>query len=293
MRSSRGDAAAPGDGGAAHDARDAGPDRVAALVGRERALVGGGVGALAVLAWLYLLHLARDGGMGGHGMGGDAMGAIAPLVRPWGGADALAAFAMWTVMMAAMMLPSAAPVILLYAALNRKRRSRDGLGVPTGVFVLGYLVVWTAFSAGAVLLQWALQAAAVLSPSAALESPWLAGGLLVAAGAYQLSPLKRRCLGHCRSPLGFLVTAWRDGAGGALRMGLRHGAYCLGCCWMLMSLLFVLGVMNLLWVAALAGFVLLEKLAPGGVLIGRVTALALIGSGCVVLGRALLALAAA
>lgn len=267
-----------------------GHDRVAALVARERLLVGAAVGALAGVAWLYLLHLGRDGAMGGAG--GNGMAAMAPLVRPWGLPDLLAAFAMWAVMMVGMMLPSAAPVMLLFAAVNRKRRSQGGLGVPTAIFGLGYLLVWGAFSLGAALLQGGLQAARLLAPPGAAAGPWLSGPLLVAAGVYQLTPLKRVCLAHCRSPLGFLLSAWRDGAGGALRMGLRHGAYCLGCCWVLMGLLFVVGVMNLLWVAAIAAFVFAEKIAPGGVLIGRIGSVALIAAGVVMLGRALWTLAA-
>jgi predicted metal-binding membrane protein len=280
----------PVSGGGALEAasRDAGPDRVAALVGHERFLLLAGVAVLVVLAWLYLLHLGHGATMGGDRPG---MAAMAPLNRPWTPADVGAAVSMWLVMMVAMMLPAAAPVILLYAAVNRKRRGRGGLGLPTAVFVLGYLLVWTAFSVGAALLQWGLHAAALLSAAVATTSPALGGVILVAAGVYQLTPLKRVCLAHCRSPLGFLMTAWRDGRGGALGMGVRHGAYCLGCCWVLMTLLFVVGAMNLLWVAAVAVFVLLEKAAPGGALIGRVASFLLIGWGALMLGRALVTLA--
>jgi predicted metal-binding membrane protein len=267
-----------------------GGDRVAGLVARERLLVGGGIAALVALAWLYLLRMG-GGGTPMDGAGGG-MGAMAPLARPWGLPDLVAAFAMWAVMMVGMMLPSAAPVILLFAAVNGQRRRQGGVGIPTGVFVLGYLLVWTAFSLGAALLQGGLQAVRLLAPAAGTASPVLGGALLVAAGVYQLTPLKRACLAHCRSPLGFLMSAWRDGPGGALRMGLRHGAYCLGCCWVLMGLLFAAGVMNLLWVAAIAAFVFVEKVAPGGVLVGRVGSLALIGAGMLMLGRALAALAA-
>ena len=262
------------------------PDPIAVLVGRDRALVWTGVAGLAVVAWLYLVHLSRgmagmpsDGGMAG-------MPGMAPVLAPWTLADLLATVAMWAIMMVAMMLPSAAPVILLSAAVNRKRREQGGLAVPTGVFVLGYLLVWGGFSVGAALAQWGLHTAALLSPAMATTSPILAGALLIAAGVYQLTPLKEVCLAKCRSPLGFLMTEWREGPAGALRMGLRHGTYCLGCCWMLMGLLFVLGVMNLLWVAVIAGFILLEKVAPGGPMMGRVGSAVLILAGVVMLGRA-------
>jgi len=179
-------------------------------------------------------------------------------------------FVMWAVMMAAMMTPSAAPMILLYAAITRKTRAEGRPVAHSGAFASGYLATWTAFSALATVLQWGLEQAALLSPMMAGTSPYLGGVILIAAGTYQMTPLKHACLKHCRSPVHFLVGHWRKGAGGAFRMGLNHGFYCVGCCWVLMALLFVGGVMNLLWIAALAGFVLLEKIVPHGVLVGRV-----------------------
>jgi predicted metal-binding membrane protein len=255
-------------------------DRVAALLARDRALVWSGVAGLTVLAWLYLVGHARGMAIGGEGMAG-----MGPRLAPWTAADFVLTAAMWIVMMVGMMLPAAAPVILLFVAVNRKRREAGGVAVPTGVFVLGYLAVWGGFSVGATLAQWGLHRATLLSPAMATTSPLVGGALLVAAGVYQLTPLKEVCLAHCRSPLGFLMTEWRDGVAGALRMGLRHGAYCLGCCWVLMGLLFVAGVMNLTWVAAITVFVLLEKVAPGGRLIGRVAGVALVLAGVVLLGR--------
>jgi predicted metal-binding membrane protein len=258
-------------------------DVLTALVGRDRVVVWSGVVGLAGVAWLYLLHLSRSMGAPSAGAG---MAGMAPQLAPWGIAELAATVAMWAVMMVGMMLPSAAPLILLFAAVNRKRRAQGSLAVPTGVFILGYLLVWGGFSVGAGFAQWGLHTLALLSPAMATTSPILAGALLIAAGVYQLSPLKEVCLARCRSPLGFLMTEWRDGVAGALRMGWRHGAYCLGCCWLLMGLLFVTGVMNLLWVAVIAFFVLLEKVAPGGVIVGRVGSAALILAGIVMLGRA-------
>jgi predicted metal-binding membrane protein len=167
-------------------------------------------------------------------------------------------------------------MLLTFAAVNRQRRERERPYVATGVFLLGYLLVWSGFAAAATLAQWGLNATAMLTPMMASASPWLGGGLLLAAGLFQWSPLKYACLNHCRSPLSYIIGGWREGGGGALVMGMQHGAYCLGCCWVLMGLLLVLGVMNLLWIAALAGFVLVEKVAPGGHWIGRVTGLLLV-----------------
>lgn len=262
------------------------PDVIAALIGRERALVWTGVAGLALIAWLYLAYLSRAMGSPAPNGGLAGMPAMTPALIPWTATDVAFTAAMWAVMMLGMMLPAAAPVILLFAAVNRKRREQGGVAVPTTVFILGYLVVWSGFSIGAAFVQWGLHAATLLSPETKTTSPIVGGALLVAAGVYQLSPLKEACLAHCRSPLGFLMTGWREGTVGALWMGLRHGAYCLGCCWVLMSLLFVVGVMNLFWVAAITVFVLLEKVAPGGVLIGRIASGGLILAGIVMLGQA-------
>ena len=194
---------------------------------------------------------------------------------PWTAADVFFTFTMWTVMMVGMMAGSAAPVLLLFGSARRGRGAR---GVPLAVllFGLGYLVVWTGFSACAALVQWALHQAAMLSPMVAMSSPRLAGAILIGAGTYQLTPIKGACLTHCRSPLGFLMINWRDGHTGALRMGIRHGAYCLGCCWALMCVLFAVGVMNLIWVAALTAFVLVEKIGPAGAVVARIAGAAMI-----------------
>jgi predicted metal-binding membrane protein len=201
-------------------------------------------------------------------------------------AEAAGLFAMWTVMMAAMMLPAATPMILLFASIERGRRERAAAAVPTGAFIAGYLLVWTGFSAVAALTQSALHHAALLSPAMAISTPVLAGALLLTAGLWQLFPIKQACLHHCRSPFRFLQEEWREGTAGAVQMGLRHGVYCLGCCWALMTLLFVGGVMNLLWVVGIAGLVLVEKVARAGPWLGQVVGLALVvwGIGMMVAG---------
>jgi predicted metal-binding membrane protein len=183
---------------------------------------------------------------------------------------------MWAVMMAAMMLPSAAPMILLYGAIADRRKAKGDTAVGAGVFGFGYIVVWAGFSLIAVALQFGLDSLALLSPMMSTTSKWLAGSVLIAAGLYQWTPLKQACLRRCRSPLEFLTTEWRAGARGAFLMGLRHGTYCLGCCWLLMLLLFVGGIMNIAWIAGIAVFVLIEKVAPAGHWIGRAAGAALV-----------------
>ena len=233
------------------------------LARRDRAIVVVGLAAVCLLAWLYLVHVA-------HNMGGEDMTAMPGMVMTsaWGAREAALTFAMWAVMMAAMMLPSAAPMTLLFAAINGKRAAAGTAAVPTAIFVAGYLATWTAFAAAATLAQWALQRHALLASDTLAAGPLLGGALLVAAGLYQLTPVKGACLSRCRSPFAFIMDEWREGRRGALVMGVRHGALCVGCCWALMALLFAVGVMNLLWVAAIAAFVLVEKLAPAGRAVG-------------------------
>jgi predicted metal-binding membrane protein len=237
----------------------------------DRLVAAAGLALLIALAWLELFHLAA-------GMGPGAGMAMGP-PRGWSAAELAGLFAMWTVMMAAMMLPSAAPMILLFDSIQRRRRERAAAGAPTAAFGAGYLLVWTGFSALAALVQVGLHQAALLSPAMASTTPWLGGALLLTAGLWQWFPLQTACLHHCRSPFHFLQHEWREGTAGAVRMGVAHGLYCLGCCWALMALLFVGGVMNLLWVAAIAGLVLVEKVARAGPWVGRVAGLALAGWG--------------
>jgi predicted metal-binding membrane protein len=200
------------------------------------------------------------------------------LDMPWTITDAVFTFVMWAVMMVAMMTPSATPVILIFAGMQRKQSGRR-LPLILFIFVAGYLLVWSGFSAAAAAAQWTLHQAAMLSPAMRTASPWLGGGILIAAGIYQLTPSKRACLAHCQSPLGFLMSHWRAGTAGALRMGIAHGAYCVGCCWALMCVLFVVGVMNLVWVAALSIVVLVEKIGPAGQVVARVTGVGMVAAG--------------
>jgi predicted metal-binding membrane protein len=243
---------------------------------RDRLLVVGGLLFVIVTSWAWLLM--------GAGMA-EIDEALQPLpAAPWTLADALVVFVMWAVMMAAMMLPSATPMILLHATLARRANQRSAAGhAATGAFALGYLAVWIAFSVAATALQVALERAALLSPAMRTTSIALAGGVLIAAGIYQWTPLKHACLRHCRSPLAFVMAHWRPGTAGAWSMGLKHGSYCVGCCWLLMLLLFVGGVMNLGWIAGIALFVLLEKFVPAGHWVGRAAGLVLVGWGAAAL----------
>lgn len=238
----------------------------------DRILVISGLLVVVVLSWVYLFA-----GAGTMQEMGDMLMPMSS--GPWTVDHAMVMLAMWAVMMAAMMLPSAAPMILLYATIARNRHAKGEPATASGIFVLGYIAIWTAFSLGAVTLQFALEKAAMLSPMMEATSITLAGTLLIAAGIYQWTPFKQACLLRCRSPLEFVLTHWRQGARGAFVMGARHGMYCVGCCWMLMLLLFVGGVMNLGWIAGLAIFVLVEKLAPAGHWLGRGAGVLLIGWG--------------
>jgi predicted metal-binding membrane protein len=211
------------------------------------------------------------------GMQDMVMAAATPMA--WTPGYAVLMFFMWWIMMMAMMLPSAAPMILLFAMISRKQREHGAPYVPTGIFAAGYLLVWGGFSLVAVAAQWGLERTGLLSSMMIGTSVLLGAGLLIAAGAYQLSPLKHACLRHCRSPLFFISHHWRAGNLGALRMGIEHGAFCTGCCWFLMALLFYGGIMNLYWIVGLAVFVLLEKTIPGGHLLGRITGALLIAWG--------------
>lgn len=241
---------------------------IEAALRRDRRVVALSLLAVVALAWLYLwreaaaMHSHMEMGMSGM----PAMDA----------AGVALVFAMWLVMMAGMMLPSAAPMVLLYGAMVRKHAERGSALPAVWIFVGGYFLVWAAFSVAAALLQALLDHAALLSPMVASSSKPLSAVLLAGAGVYQLTPLKDRCLRNCREPVPFLMTHWRPGPAGALRMGLEHGAYCVGCCWMLMLLLFAVGVMNLAWVAAIAAFVLVEKLLPGARFTSRFAGAALL-----------------
>ena len=251
---------------------------VATLPVRDRAVITACIVLITLLAWLYLIHLDRQ-------MAADLrrvqmmaeMGMTMDM--PCMSTDVFLTFAMWVVMMVGMMAPSASPMLLLFGA-SREGRGGHGASMATLAFALGYVAVWVGFSAGATLAQWGLHQAAMLSSVAmALSSERLSGGVLIAAGVYQLTTWKIGCLMYCRSPLGFLIANWRDGTSGAFGMGMRHGMYCLGCCWALMCVLFVVGVMNLLWISALAVLVLIEKIGPAGAVAARVAGVTLVIAG--------------
>jgi predicted metal-binding membrane protein len=222
-----------------------------------RLVVLGGIVILAGLTWLDLWRRASEMAM--H----EAMGMAMPAGAPWDPVDLVGTAAMWSVMMIAMMLPSATPLLVLFARSQRLRVGVVEGSWRTGLLAAGYLVMWLGWSVLPAGLQWVLHAFLLLSPGAALTSALAGGALLMVAGLYQVTPWKQACLRHCQSPLGFMLAHWREGRAGAFRMGVAHGVYCVGCCWALMALLFVGGVMNLLWVAALAVLVLLEKVVPG------------------------------
>jgi predicted metal-binding membrane protein len=224
---------------------------------------------VTLASWAWLLA--------GAGMDMAAMAAMADMVGPmgpWSAADAALMLAMWVVMMAAMMLPSATPAVLAIAGVGR------GSAVP---FAAGYLLAWSGFAMAATVAQWALDQAAVLSHAMALANRLLAAAVLILAGIWQLTPWKQACLRHCRSPMDLLLHRWRDGIRGGVRMGAEHGLYCLGCCWALMLLLFVGGVMSFAWIGGLALYVLIEKTVPAAHWLGRLAGIALIGWGGLVL----------
>lgn len=230
------------------------PTRLEALLQQDRAILLAGIALLTLGAWGYLAHLVREMG---------PMDRCGPL-------ELALLVVMWAVMMVAMMLPSVAPLILMFARANRQQGARRVVG-PAGILLAGYLLAWMGYSALAALVQWQLHTVG--------SSPFFDGIVLAAAGAFQFTPLKRACLVRCRSPLAFLMSDWRAGRRGALVMGLKHGAYCVGCCWLLMLLMFAAGAMNLLWMAALALFVMAEKAAPRGELIARLGGAALVAAG--------------
>ncbi len=250
---------------------------------RDRQIVVAGLVAVSSASWLYILS--------GAGMAmetpGPAMTGMTVMAPAWTPAYFALMLAMWWVMMVAMMLPSAAPMVLLFATINRKSRRQGRTHVPTGIFAAGYLTAWGGFSLIAVTLQWGLERLALLSPMMQTTSVYLGAALLIGAGIYQLTPLKEACLRHCRSPLDFVTQHWRRGTGGAFRMGLEHGLFCLGCCWVLMALLFYGGVMNLWWIGGLTLYVLLEKLTPAGHRLGRYAGSLLIAWGLWVLAGAI------
>jgi predicted metal-binding membrane protein len=247
-----------------------------ALLRRDRLIVAGALAAIVVAAWTYVLWLAADMDMGGMDMTGFRMipagiGIMAPANTPWTAIEFAFVFVMWAVMMVGMMTPSAAPMMLMYARVGRQEKVGGKVFAATGWFAAGYFLVWVAFSLAATLAQWGVERAALLDSRMTAGSNVFAGAVLIAAGIYQWTPLKDVCLVQCQSPFGFLVRhgGFRGDIRGCLLLGFRHGAYCVGCCWVLMALLFVGGVMNVLWIALLSLLVLVEKLTSFGKWVAR------------------------
>lgn len=274
------------------------------VLARDRTVVVTGLVTVIVLSWIYILMgagmgmsafemtttalpgtsssmdmSAQSSGMSSQkGMGGAMQMAHAAMMQTavWTPSYAVLMFFMWWVMMIAMMLPSASPMILLFARIQRSQKDKGAPFVPTSIFTMGYLVTWGIFSMLAASAQWGLERLGLLSAMMTLTTGLFAGMVLLVAGIYQLTPLKHACLRHCRSPLQFIMQHWRNGTSGAFRMGIDHGAFCLACCWFLMALLFVGGVMNLYWIVGLAVFVLLEKTIPAGHWFGSIMGIGLI-----------------
>lgn len=257
------------------------------ILKRDRWVMTAGFALVVALAWGYLLAGA---GMGMSAVemtrmaSGEGIGSAVMQPAVWTVGYAVLMFFMWWIMMVAMMLPSATRTILLAAALNRKARPDRAPYGAAGFFAAGYLVAWAFFSLAAVAAQWGLAEGGLIRSMLRSTSPFLASGFLVAAGLWQFTPVKRACLRHCRSPVEFLIRRRRKGNAGSLAMGIEHGAYCLGCCWFLMALLFVGGAMNLYWIVGLAAYVVAEKMLPAGQRIGRIA-----GTGLVFWGLGLMA----
>ena len=234
-----------------------------ALARRDRVIVAGLLALVAVLAWAFTIDQAQRMDAMEAAMWRDMNMSMNGMEPSWTLADALLLFVMWSAMMAAMMVPGAAPMVAAFATINRRRRERAALYVPTAIFLLGYVIAWAGFSLIATALQWLLQTTGLVTTMMQSASYYFSAALFLAAGLYQFSSLKERCLNYCRSPDGFILSEWRDGAPGAMIMGLRHGLFCMGCCAALMVLLFAVAVMDLRWVAALTVLVTAEKLLPG------------------------------
>jgi predicted metal-binding membrane protein len=245
------------------------------LLRRDRAIVVAALVAITVLAWAYTVWLAEGMSMGGVAManGREVGDMLAPAFKPWTLTGFLVMFVMWTVMMIGMMVPSAAPMILIYARVGRQATNQGKPLAATGFFAGGYLLAWTAFSLAATVGQWLLESAALLTPMMATANDILGASVLIAAGLFQWTPAKDACLTHCQAPLSFIQRygGFRRDPWRSLAVGFRSGAYCIGCCWALMTLLFVGGVMNIIWIAGLTIFVLLEKVVPTGRLISRIS----------------------
>ena len=260
--------------------------RLPKLSVRSQGFIGGLATFLLLASWGYLLKMIWDMQHMDMSAMMNSMAMSSEISSQWNLGELAWLIMMWAVMMIAMMLPSALPMIISFAKINQKKQAADGSVVlPISGFVAGYLSVWTLFSVVAGLTQWTFNGFFLLSPMMVSSSPILGGTLLLGAGLFQFSPLKDRCLSHCRSPLGFLMSEYRAGVWGAFVMGLKHGSFCVGCCWILMALLFVGGVMNLVWIVGLAAYVLVEKMIPKGKRLSQLTGAALALWGIIVLVR--------
>ena len=233
-----------------------------ALLRRDRFIVAALLAVVTAAAWAFTVDQSWRMDAMEAAMWRDMNMSMNGMEASWRPADAALMFVMWSAMMAAMMLPGTAPMVAAFSTIQRRRRERAAPHVPTAIFLAGYVAAWAGFAALATALQWLLQKAELLTTMMQSASYFFSAALFLAAGAYQFSPLKQRCLSLCRSPDGFILSEWRDGALGAAIMGLRHGLFCMGCCAALMALLFAVAVMDLRWVAGLTVLVTAEKLLP-------------------------------
>jgi predicted metal-binding membrane protein len=249
------------------------------ILKKDRFLVLSGLFVIGLLSWLYIIYLYRQMVV----MDMNALLFAMPMTPQWTWTDFVLLFLMWFVMMIAMMIPAVTPLILIFALINRQRQQQQSPFVPAGYLLSGYFLVWAGFSLVATCLQWLLQQISLLNPEMETTSKILGAIILISAGVFQFTPLKHKCLNHCRTPIHFIHSNWKEGKKGALIMGAENGMYCLGCCWILMILLFVSGIMNLLWIALIALFVLIEKVLPAAKLISFIAGVVLIGYGIVIL----------
>jgi predicted metal-binding membrane protein len=254
-----------------------GTGSLAFILKKDRFVVLMALFILCVLSWLYIIYLYNQM----YPMNMDAFLFAMPMTSSWSWTDFVLLFLMWFVMMIAMM-PSVAPLVLIFTSINRKRQQQKNPFVSSGYLISGYFLVWAAFSLFATILQWLLQRASLLNPEMITTSRILGGIIFILAGLFQFTPLKNTCLNTCRSPMGFIHQYWKDGKSGAWRMGIQNGIFCLGCCWILMLLLFVSGIMNIVWIAIISLFVLIEKVSSAKV-ISFIAGIGLIAYGILVL----------
>jgi predicted metal-binding membrane protein len=228
------------------------------IIRKDRLIVLSALFVICILSWLYIIYLYRQMAV----MDMDALLFAMPMTPAWTMIDFILVFLMWFVMMIAMMTPSVAPLILIFVTVNRKRKQQQSPFVSASYLLCGYFLIWAVFSLLATLLQFFLQRISLLNPEMATTDKILGGVILITAGIFQFTSLKNKCLHYCRTPIDFIHRNWKEGRAGALKMGILNGFYCVGCCWMLMVLLFVAGIMNLLWITLIGLFVLVEKIVP-------------------------------